>query len=758
MIEDNTPTVTARRRKPTPHMRLRLETAKKLRALGVQRKAKKESAREGVNQLKTGDGKALAERTIGIETRSPKVKKASLATPPLPKAKFRKRQKNKTWLPTHLFHAKRARMTPPKEPLWRFAIPLTPTAKCYRPTHRAANERGAIAWDMSYVSTIGLEGQQRSVEGVLSAIGIGSRSGEGVFGSKGDKWRNGTRAWTGFASQREAPYLPIAPVTILWCPPSMNERPNNDTCKMKRQIMVRVHPSAFWTLWEELTRASKTAKPQVSIEDLRFEVGSIEITGPGAFETMQGVLWPFQGAGSQEKADSSARSVWESLGGMENPVMLPQSVVFGFDVQDPRLHHPPRTFKARNTAADHNKVLEILAKWPLDAGQAPYNLFDRRSRRFACSALPSQKAINRRRALTTPGQHPEVTDKDPRIPAMVYFDKRLNGRQTTFTILVPWKCVQTCWYSIMYYPLSTGGQPRFGGIDEKMQLAFECGQPSFPRDFPGTQSGWAHELVARRKREEDWKRRPKSKRVNWSQVNLGNGKRGEVGRGWACDWERLLKGPPTDTVQTDQGDESSADKNKNDASESPRSAPPAAHGFPELVHVTAEQAGTILRGMSDSDASCTRSLATVRIDLLNRGVPETCARVYRLPSSANVQKQWLDLHPRNQRQRPRQSKNAIPRVPKDAPDHIRRQRLAQSLIDPTRADDDDYPPCPDEDDLIGFVTTGNYNLGEGQGTGIGSILLSRVGGDVHTDPQIGRLCVVRNAGNGVARLGQWEIV
>lgn len=87
-----------------------------------------------------------------------------------------------------------------------------------------------------------------------------------------------------------------------------------------------------------------------------------------------------------------------------------------------------------------------------------------------------------------------------------------------------------------------------------------------------------------------------------------------------------------------------------------------------------------------------------------------------------------------------------------------------------------YPPVPDEDDLIGFVTTGNFNLGEGKGSGIGSVLLSKViasnsapeGGDSNAGvawkresiAAVGkevRLCIVRDAGQEVGRLARWEV-
>jgi len=198
MADDNTPTVTSRRRKLTRHMRLRMETVKRLRALGAEKKAA-EQVNIGDAQGKTPEtgmtGPSVNTGASVIKTRPSRVKRNILNSAPAPPAKFRKRQIHKTWLPTHLYHAKRAHMTSPKDPLWRFAIPLTSTIKSYRPTHRASNDRGAVAWDTSYMSCIGLEGVENSIQGVLRALGVGNSSDPEIpWGPRGQKWRRGTRA------------------------------------------------------------------------------------------------------------------------------------------------------------------------------------------------------------------------------------------------------------------------------------------------------------------------------------------------------------------------------------------------------------------------------------------------------------------------------------------------------------------------------------------------------------------------------------
>jgi ribonuclease P/MRP protein subunit POP1 len=745
MAEDNTPTVTARRRKATRHMRLRLETVKKIRAMGAKRKSKKEHEKDAKVTVHAENESAEASQPGIVKTRAPKVKKATLAEPPVAKAKFRKRQVHKSWLPTHLFHTKRARMTPPSEPLWRFAIPMTPTAKSYRPTHRAATERGALCWDVSYMSTISLEGREASIAGMLKQLGAEATD-QTVWGAKGQKWRDGKRAKEFMFHGRETPHAPIAPVTVIWCAPDLTETEE----KRKRQVILRVHPSAFLELWEEVLRVAKIAKPAVMVEDLRFEMGSIDVTGPASTEALLSALWPVASSNDgSETLEGSPGHTFKQLHGLTNPALLPSGAVLAFDIQDPKLHHPPRLVKPPTFPDAQMKLLELLAAWPADKHNDSAKIFDRKARISASTSLPSQKAINRRRTLATPGEYPEPMAKDPRIPVMLYVlpqSSKNKNQQLTYRLLLPWKCVQPVWYSLMYTPLSTGQQPKFGGVDEQRQIALERGEHWFPADYPGTKAGWDWEIKESNKRKADWEKRPKAKRTSWEAVDLGNGKKGEVGQGWACDWRRLIEGP----------EEAGSDESDKQPSPASTVLPPKG--------LTQFPPSTSLALLAKSSPPTAPTLLPVRINLITRGLPTPCARIYRLPTtSPSLRAAWLALHPSNQPISASQRKKAAP-PPSNTkgkgkqdkvPSHIRQQHLAASLLEPTRAGADDYPACPGEEDLIGFVTSGNYDLGAGRGMGVGCLLVSKLG-EVGEGEEA-RLCIFRSAGLGLARLARWEV-
>jgi hypothetical protein len=97
------------------------------------------------------------------------------------------------------------------------------------------------------------------------------------------------------------------------------------------------------------------------------------------------------------------------------------------------------------------------------------------------------------------------------------------------------------------------------------------------------------------------------------------------------------------------------------------------------------------------------------------------------------------------------------------PDCIQRRDLARSLLDngSPSAGEEDYPLVPDEADLIGFVTTGNYNLAEGMPTAVANLAMHKVLVSLEPEqgvPKAHRVCIVRQAGSTIGRLARWEVV
>ena len=731
MRVDNAPAVNSktRRAKLTTRGRLRVESARVIKRKSEQTKVRKaEKRRARLNNVKT--------------TQITPISKNRLLQPATPKAKFRKRQRFKAWLPTHLFHAKRAHMTASKEPLWRMAIPLSPTQRCYRPTHRAANTRGGMAWDASYMSTLGLRGREAGIMGILKGLGVDAAT---TTSSRSARWLSGTRVWEGWVFHRDLdPSHPIAPVSILWQSCAQHDSAVEGEAaaskKSRRQALLRVHPSAFLELWEELLKLAKTQKPTVSVEDLRFEVGSIELVGPATTEALVGTLWSMQDNAASEKNRQSSAATWAKLRSINSPAQLPVGATLGFDVVDPRLHHPLKTVDIKLNIEEQADLMAILASWPVDDAARPQALFDHRSRILAARQLPSQKSINRRKGEAPLGSYPSALPSDPRIPIIAYAEKQGARGQGCWVIMMPWKCVLPVWYSLMFYPLSTGGTIRFGGLQQTRQLAYEAGVPWFPGDFPGTDAGRNWELHEQKKRRAAWESRPKGRRIEWESVDLRRGRKGEVGIGWACDWDCL------------------------------RNIVCMNHqGTPSVWRQLSRQEALKTLRKQQRDGDCGAGLlAAVKITMLHQGVVHACARIYRLPTTdLKLREQWK-RGSGTSTGKSHQASSHVTKAQTDDAANVRRQHLAAMLLGEAQSQgpgEEALLAVPDEADLIGFVSTGDFNLAEGLGTSIGSIALEQVvrlptpcDTSLEEFTRDRCLCIVRESGHGLGRLARWEFV
>ncbi|KAK2067331.1 hypothetical protein P8C59_001082 [Phyllachora maydis] len=444
--EDNSPTVEARKRRPkTTRAKMRMETAKKLEKLAARKRRResedeeKEAGEKGAGAASGAqDGGGVQATTVRTRPAWPKIRRNQLNEPPRPSARFKKRQRNKTWLPTHLWHAKRARMTEPSEPLWRFAVPITASEKCYRPTHRASSHKGVVAWDTSYMSTIRLYGLAQGIERTLKSLGLTQ---DGLWGAQGAKWRAGSRHWTGTLSKaRQAGWRQIGPARIIWNPEEVLDdatAASESANKAERHVFIRVHPSCFLELFHELLKLVKMHTPRVHMEDLRFEIGSIELIGPASTEALLAVLHPYHAqAGTEEVAATTFRL----LNGITNPSTLPRGALLGFSVVDPRLRYPPRAVDPADTTG-RSDLTETLAEWPVDKKVKPYALFSRDAR-FETSKLPSQKSLHRRKS-DLPGKDLEAGWKDAPIPILLAASRLGTSVQDQgrWTLLAPWACI-----------------------------------------------------------------------------------------------------------------------------------------------------------------------------------------------------------------------------------------------------------------------------------------------------------------------------
>ncbi|KAJ8455266.1 hypothetical protein ONZ51_g12543 [Trametes cubensis] len=237
-----------------------------------------------------------------------------------------RRQKDKTWLETHIWHAKRMHM----DNMWGYRLAITPTEKSFRPSHRAS-VHGSIIHDASYYATIELEGPEDILKAIIEACCDCQGPSPGA-----KRFVTGARAVDTFLYKYNSyPHELIAPVTISWCSrPATSEDvpmdPKDKKGKRKakpatsgpppdhKSLWIRVHPSVLVAAHQTLRLAAssvldaaKQAGRDVTVEmaDLREHLNVFEIMGPKASQVIKGVLKPVEDQSKEFKKVSTGASL-----------------------------------------------------------------------------------------------------------------------------------------------------------------------------------------------------------------------------------------------------------------------------------------------------------------------------------------------------------------------------------------------------------------------------------------------------------------
>jgi ribonuclease P/MRP protein subunit POP1 len=273
----------------------------------------------------------------------------------------------------------------------------------------------------------------------------------------------------------------------------------------------------------------------------------------------------------------------------------------------------------------------------------------------------------------------------------------------------------------MHYP-----QSRFGGITEYAQISFENHGMAFPEDWPGTTAGDRDGMRLAVQAKEKWNRRPDGKRESWGKVHTAD-KKGEIGDPFKCDWNVLFKKPEQEQ-EKEEGEPGSVERIRNQAKAAME------HGAADVAASAAYYlfspgyAKQLITRKSPliSTTDLTEALLPIRLRFLQKGNVTFRARIYRLPEDEEERQKWNNL------------------ISRDA----------------TKTSKQDYPRCPGEQDLLGFVTTGNMSLSEGRGRAVGALSWTRA--ELEEDrwaeeTEFRRWCIVRDVGMDIARLAKWEI-
>ncbi|KAJ3747388.1 POP1-domain-containing protein [Lentinula detonsa] len=650
---------------------------------------------------------------------------------------FMGRQRDKRWLETHIWHAKRMKM----ENMWGYRLAVTPTEKAFRPSHRASI-RGSILHDASYLSLIEMKGPEAALKTILESCCDVQDISPGA-----KRYTSGARVCkTHVYAPDRYPFELICPVTIMWKPKPSSPL-SDDTSRFRkadgkdkqkvaspeasdntRTLWICFHPSPFNEVFSALRKSTSQVLEaagregiilDVEMADIRGDIGIFEIMGPKSNQILRGALSPVMA-----EASTDFKQFWASLGNIQSAGSVPGGMVIGFLVNDPRLRFPPKNAKVQLPTGSN--ISPLVGVFP-SAGLAACNVWEQNIRNKLKRPRYQTKDINQRRSKNLiPGTPLNSLRQDDRIPVMLIQTSLRTLTSNDTEAIEGWTFVFPAGWSMAFFQQLTYTGTRVAGQRERKTQAFEAGAAYFPSDYPSTSAYQTYALTRAEGEKGKWTRTPPAKRVNYKKLGTHSP--------WIPDWKVVLglkemanesitdeedeDADMQDLVTTQREPEQSPEQSSQNiaSNDEPASRPWLLRGL-EVSSIISDLSDALVPGQSlysiinrlrtkrsleplerigKSDDLLKTALVLVRITISSKGSPSDLSLVYSI-SDLELQ-EW-------------------------------RKGLTKAGSNPGPAGVEfvglpDIVPPPNS--IIGYITTGGFSLSRGEGFAIGAVPLTRL--------------------------------
>lgn len=290
-----------------------------------------------------------------------------------------------------------------------------------------------------------------------------------------------------------------------------------------KKVLLAFHPADFEDFWQYLETSLKTP---IVLHDCRYALGSINLAGPKLIEALVSVL-------AAEK-----RCEYKKLVHFADVGSIGSNSVFTMNVRDPRFSKKPRTPRPSLLEDDALKFLISLKQGRYVDSHIVNDLLSPEGREKSYEHQLTIRQINEKRSRL---QNPFKTtipfdSEDYRIPLVILF----GGKDGFTKVIAPWFWISPIWQSLVKVP-----RVYPGGMLQLAQIAFENGTKYYPDDYPYIKPGAVENELTGIHGKGVWGKKPKGKRVNYKQIVIHRNdyelykQRGELGDPFKCDWRFL---------------------------------------------------------------------------------------------------------------------------------------------------------------------------------------------------------------------------
>ncbi|KAJ1964714.1 Ribonucleases P/MRP protein subunit pop1 [Dispira parvispora] len=442
---------------------------------------------------------------------------------------FQRRQRDKRWLETHMWHAKRMKMVQ----RWGCMVAEHHNERSIKASYRATKHM-VLATDMSYNAVIELCGGWSMLAGILAMLLDPTT----LVPFSHERYVSGAHQFTGqLFHPLQFPFAHIAPVTLLWQPLELSSSSPSTSMEVdpaseapcNRRVWLILHPAAKQEVTEAITKAIgllSTPSADVVVHDLTGKLNMFHLAGPHTISLLEKLLNVLQPEATENPLGFRKAQLWKQISSLRSTCSLPPGSVLGLDVHDPRLTFPSKV------SVEHVRVLqqaglptpeasEWLTRWPLELASSA--LWDQDINSTLLASKVSEHSLNSRRAnQLVPGSKLEPTPLDAVVPILLLQRASLgcsNGRvfpefTQGWTLIVPQGWGADFWKCLIFAGV------RVGGIRDFRNNHFEAGLPCFPFDMAGN-AGFTHEQATiKADLESQYEKRPPGKRINYEKLGI----------------------------------------------------------------------------------------------------------------------------------------------------------------------------------------------------------------------------------------------
>lgn len=289
------------------------------------------------------------------------------------------------------------------------------------------------------------------------------------------------------------------------------------------KILITVFPSIYVDLFEALSEKVREMSVNYKVFDCRYSLGSLTVAGPTALNTISKVLH------FSENESDDIWKAWTTLAHCNDAKLVPQGTTFSFNVHDPRFWKRPVNIPPKDKSClindiilqSHDNKTSFVRKSSIE------QLLEASGRTNSYRNQMSTKQISQAFGATkdTSNSISSSQVSATSIPLLVY-----KLTENSWTIVLPW-----FWTLPFWIKLVSTRNSQVAGLKQMHQYNFENNIPTFPVDYSWTKEGWIYNETQGVLNEEKYSKLPSSMKNKDRPDYLDS----SILSPFKCDWSTL---------------------------------------------------------------------------------------------------------------------------------------------------------------------------------------------------------------------------